>query len=91
MSENEDARLIVVAACRRGQGLGSVLEMRGAFDLMLIMASTNRLAMGVALCMVLHRIQALHEECQMVSVRTVGRYVLQSFFHFRGSELRWPQ
>ena len=26
MSENEDARLIVDAACRRGQGLGSVLE-----------------------------------------------------------------
>ena len=48
MSENEDARLIVDAACSRGQGLGSVLEKRGAFDLMLIMAGANHLAMGVA-------------------------------------------
>ena len=76
---------------RRGQGLGSVLEKREAFDLMLIMAGTNHLAMGVAHCMVLHSFQEMHAECQMVGVRTVGLRVPQSFFHFRGSELRWPQ
>ena len=68
ISENEDARLIVDAGCRRVKGLASVLEKRRAFDLMLIMAGTNHLAMGVAPCMVLHSIQALHAECQMVSV-----------------------
>ena len=76
---------------RRGQGLGSVLEKREAFDLMLIMAGTNHLAMGVAHCMALHSIQALHVECQMRGVCTVGLRVPWSFFHFRGSELRWPQ
>ena len=56
MSENEDARLIVDAACWRDKGLGSVLEKRRAFDLMLTMAGISHLAMGVAPCMVLHRI-----------------------------------
>ena len=37
MSDNEDTLLIVEAACKRGHGLGSVLEMRRAFDLVLIM------------------------------------------------------
>ena len=55
---------------RRGQGLGSVLEKREAFDLTLIMAGTSHLAMEVAHCMVLHSIQALHAECQMGGVRT---------------------
>ena len=48
MSENEDARLIVDAACWRDEGLGSVLKKRRTFDLMLIMAGTSHLAMGVA-------------------------------------------
>ena len=47
---------------------------------MLIMAGTNHMAMGVAHCMVLHSIQALHAECQMGGVRTVGLRVPQSFF-----------
>ena len=69
-------------ACRRGQGLGSVLEERGPFDLMLIMAGTKDLATGVAPGMVLHSIQALHAECQMGGVRTVALRVPQSFFTF---------
>ena len=40
LSENEDARLIVDVACRRGQGLGSVLEESKPFDLLLIIAGT---------------------------------------------------
>ena len=82
LSEDVDARLIVDVACRRGQGLGSVFEERGPFDLMLIMAETNDLAMGVAPGMVLHSIQALHAECQMGGVRTVALRVPQSFFTF---------
>ena len=77
-ARSEDARLIVDTTCRR-------------VNLMLIMASTSHLAMEGAPCMVLHSIQTLHAECQMGSVRTVGLRVPQSFFHFRGSELRWPQ
>ena len=45
-SEDVDARLIVVVACRRGQGLVSVLDERGPVDLMIIMARTNDLAMN---------------------------------------------
>ena len=52
-------------ACRRGQGLGSVLEAREPFDLLLIMAGANDLVLGVAPGMVLHSIQALHAKCQM--------------------------
>ena len=37
LSEDEDARLIVDVAFRRGQELGSVLDERGPFDLLLIM------------------------------------------------------
>ena len=51
-----DARLIVDAACWRDWELSSVPEKRRAFDLMLIMAGTSHSAMGVAPCMVLHRI-----------------------------------
>ena len=80
-----DARLIVVVACRRGQGLGSVLEEQGPFILMLIMAGTNDLAMGVAPDMVLHSIQALHAVCQMGGVGTVGLGEPQSFFTFEES------
>ena len=47
---------------------------------MFIMAGTNHLAMGVAHYMVLHSFQALHAECQMGGVRTVGSRVPQSFF-----------
>ena len=72
LSEDVDARLIVDVACRRGQELGSVLEERGPFDLMLIMAGTNDLVMGIAPCMVILSIQALHAECQMGGVRTVA-------------------
>ena len=72
LSEDVDARLIVDVACKRGQGLGSVLEKRGPFDLMLIMAGTNDLAMGVVPGMVLHSIQALHAGCQMGADRTVA-------------------
>ena len=82
LSESVDARLIVDVACRRGQELGSVLEERGRFDLILIMAGTNDLAMGVAPDMVLHSIQALHAECQMGGVRTLALRVPQSFFTF---------
>ena len=80
LSEDVDTRLIVAVACRRGQGLGSILEERGPFDLVLIMAGTNDLAMGVAPGMVVHSIQALHAECQMRGVRTVALGVPQSFF-----------
>ena len=45
LSEDEDARLIVLLACRRGQGFVSVLDERGAVDLLLIMAGTYDLAM----------------------------------------------
>ena len=58
-ARDEDARLIVDATCRR-------------VNLMLIMAGTNHLAMEGAPCMVLHSIQTLHAECQMVGVRTGG-------------------
>ena len=77
-AKSEDARLIVDTTCRR-------------VNQMLIMASTSQLAMEGAPCMMLHSIQTLHAECQMGSVRTVGLRVPQDFFHFRGSELRWPQ
>ena len=60
-------------------------------NLRLITAGTNHLAMEGAPCMVLYSIQTLHAECQMGGVRTVGLRVPQNFFHFRGSELRWPQ
>jgi len=80
MSEDVDARRIVDVACRRGQGLGSILEERGPFDLVLIMVGTNDLAMGVAPDMVLHSIQALHAECHRRGVRTVALGVPQSFF-----------
>ena len=80
LSEGVDARLIVDVACRRGQGLGSILEERGPFDLVLIMVGTNDLAMGVAPGMVLHSIQALHAECHRRGVRTVALGVPQSFF-----------
>ena len=53
--EGVDARLIVDVACRRGQGLGSILEERGPFDLVVIMVGTNDLAMGVAPGVVLRR------------------------------------
>ena len=82
LSEDVDARLIVDVACRRGQKLGLVLEERRPFDLMLIMAGTNDLAMGVAPGVALHRIQALHAVCQMGGVRTVALRVPQSFFTF---------
>ena len=49
MSDNEDARLIVETACKRGKGLGSVLEKRRAFDLMLIMKGAYHLAMELLL------------------------------------------
>ena len=49
MSDNEDTLLIVEAACRRGNGLGSVLEMRRAFDLILIMKGTYHLTMELLL------------------------------------------
>ena len=80
LSEDVDARRIVDVACRRGHGLGSVLEERGPFDLLRIMAGTNDLAMGVAPGMVLHSIQVLHGECQKGVVRTVALRVPQSFF-----------
>ena len=70
LSEDVDARLIVDVACSRGQGL------------MLIMAGTNDLAMGIAPGMVLHNIQALHVECQIAGVRTVALRVPQSFCTF---------
>ena len=54
LSEDVDARLIVDVASRRGQGLGSILEERVPFDLVLIMVGTNDLAMGVAPGMVFH-------------------------------------
>ena len=82
LSEDVDARLIVDVACSRGQGLGSYLEERESFDLMLIMTGTNDLAMGVTPGMVLHSIQALHAECQMAGVRTVALRVPQSFLTF---------
>ena len=46
LSENEDARLIVLVACRRGQGFVSVLDERGPVDLLLIMAGTYDLALN---------------------------------------------
>ena len=89
LSEDVDARLIVDVACRRGQELNSVLEKRKIFDLMLIKAGTNDLTMGVAPNMMLHDVQALHEECQMGVVRTVDLRVSQRFFNFR--RCRCPQ
>ena len=77
-ARDEDARLIVDATGRR-------------VNLMLVMAGTNHLAMEGALRIVLHSIQTLHAECQMEGIRTVGLRVPQGFFHFRGSELHWPQ
>ena len=46
LSEDEDARLIVLVACRRGEGFVSVLDERGPVDLLLIMAGTYDLAMN---------------------------------------------
>ena len=80
LSGDVGARFIVNVACRRGQGLDSVLEEEE--DLMLIMAGTNDLAMGVAPGMVLHSFQALHAECQMGNVRTAVLRVPQSVFTF---------
>ena len=62
--ENEGARLIVDTACRRGHGLGSVLEARGLRP----DAHHNGyepLGHGSCSFMLLHSIQALHAECQM--------------------------
>ena len=86
LSVHMDPRLIVFAARRRGQGFGSVLEERGPFDLMLIMARTYDLAMGVAPGMVLYSIEALHTVCQMGGVRTVALREPRSFFTFEESE-----
>ena len=68
LSEEEDARLMMDVGCRRGQQLGSVLEERVSFDLLLIMAGTIDLVTGVAPGMVLHNIQTLRAECQMEGV-----------------------
>ena len=84
LSEDVDGRLVVDVACTRDQGFGSVLEERGPFDLMLIMAITYDLAMGVAPGMVLHSIQTLHAECQMGDVRTVALRVPPVLLRFRG-------
>ena len=67
LSEKEGARLMMDVGCRSGQQLGSVLEERVPFDLLLIMAGTIDLVTGVAPGMVLQNIQTLHAE----GVRTV--------------------
>ena len=82
LSGDVGARFIVDVACRRGQGLGSVLEEQGPFDLMLIMAGTKDLAMGVAPGMVLHSIQAMRANFQMRHPQS-GVRVPQSFFIFK--------
>ena len=45
LSEDEDARLIVLVAYKRRQGFVSVLDERGPVDLLLIVAGTYDLAM----------------------------------------------
>ena len=71
LSEEEDARLMVDVGCRHGQQLGSVLEERVSFGLLVIMAGTIDLVTGVAPGMVLHNIQTLRAQCQVEHVRTV--------------------
>ena len=48
-ARNDDTRLIVEEACKRSNGIGSVLEMRRAFDLLHIMKYTYHLAMELLL------------------------------------------
>jgi len=72
LSEEVDARLFVDVGCKRGQQLGSVLEERVPFDVLLIMAGTNDLVMRVAPGMALHSIQTLLAECQIRGVLTVA-------------------
>ena len=55
----------------------------GAFDLMLILAGTKDLAIRVAPGMVLHSIQALHED--------VALRVPQSFFTFKNLSLHFSK
>jgi len=68
------------------RGFGSVLEEWGPFNLMLIMARTYDLAIGVAPGMVFYSIEDLHAVCQMGGVHTVTLCESRSFFTFEESE-----
>ena len=78
LPEDVDARLIVVVACRRGQGLVSVLDERGPVDLMIIMAGTNDLAMNGSW----HGASQDPGPARGVSNGTVALREPQSFFTF---------